>query len=280
MRSPVIAGTDGSPVSMAAVGWAAREATYRQAPLVIVHAIPRWAVDTPVNRPPQAEEQARAILETAERQVRARNCRQEVSTEILDGRAEEALAERAVKAQLLVVGDKGRGEFAALLLGSVSRTLAVRAHCPIVVVGKHLGADRGEVVAGITGEPGQDLVLAFAFEEAAVRDVPLRALHAWTHPESRGPGDFVPPVYDAVGVEQEERRLLAELLAGWRAKYPDVPVIEDVRRERPVNALVGASERAAVAVVGAHGGLIGLVAAAAVHPLLRQARCPVAVVHY
>jgi hypothetical protein len=80
------------------------------------------------------------------------------------------------------------------------------------------------VLLGVDGSPANDPVVGFAFEEAALRCVPLVALHAWRHPVSTGPGDMLPLAYDLAEVEAEEARLLAEALAGWHDKYPDVTI--------------------------------------------------------
>lgn len=266
MRGPVIAGTDGSPAALRAVEWAAEEAVFRRAPLVIAHAIPRWAVDIPVNQSPEDDERARIMLAEAVSMSWARRDGLEVTTEILDGRPEEALAERAADAQLLVVGSRGGGELASLLMGSTSRALTARPPCPTVVVRE--SSAHGEVVVEITGAHGQDPVLAFAFEEAALREAPLRAVHPWSHPKQRRHDDDLP----------EERRLLTDVLAGWRGAFPDVAVVEDLPHDRHrERLLVEASERAAMVVVGAHGWPVGLSMPAS-HTLLRRAHCPVAVV--
>ncbi|GAA2364695.1 universal stress protein [Nonomuraea africana] len=266
MRGPVIAGTDGSAAALRAVEWAAEEAVYRRAPLVVAHAIPRWAVDIPVNQSVEADERARIMLADVVSVSGARYDGLEVTTEILDGRPEEALAERAADAQLLVLGSGGAGEFASLLMGSTSRALTARPPCPTVVVREP--SAHGEVVVEITGAKGQDRVLAFAFEEAALRETPLRAVHPWSHPRPRPHEDL----------SREERRLMAEVLGGWKEAFPDVLVIQDTHHERDrERLLVEASERAAMVVVGAHGGLVGLSTPAS-HTLLRHARCPVAVV--
>ena len=73
---------------------------------------------------------------------------------------------------------------------------------------------------------------------------------------------------------------MAESLAGWREKYPDVDVREHVIRALPAEALIGESEGADLLVVGSRGrgGFGGLLLGSVSHTVLQHAHCPVAVV--
>jgi nucleotide-binding universal stress UspA family protein len=74
--------------------------------------------------------------------------------------------------------------------------------------------------------------------------------------------------------------VLAERLAGWGEKYPDVRVQRLVMRDRPSRALVEQSMRAQLVVVGTRGrgGIAGLLLGSVSHAVLQRAHCPVAVV--
>ncbi|MGV9778988.1 universal stress protein [Streptosporangium sp. NPDC003464] len=283
MTDPVVVGVDGSASSMQAVTWAAEEAVLRGALLRIVHAALRWAYDVPlVPQPahwgPAAEAASWELLRRAAEQAHIRAPSLEVITEILDGAAAEAIAATAETAQLVVVGGRGRGGFTGLLLGSVGHDLAARSPCPVVIVSRPRAGRGTEVVLGVTGHPGRDPVLEFAFCEAARRGVPLRAVHAWTRPAVRAPGDMQPLVFDITSVGEEEARLLAESISGWRERFPDVPLIEHVVHEHPAKALIDASDGAELVVVGppSRARLFG----SPVHALVQHARAPVAVVHH
>ncbi|WP_326822838.1 universal stress protein [Streptosporangium sp. NBC_01756] len=283
MADPIVVGVDGSASSLRAVAWAAREARLRGAPLRIVHVALRWAYDVPLvpqpeNWGPEREAAAQELLRQAAKRARADAPAVTVTTEILDGAAAEAIAATAESAQLIVVGSRGRGGFAGLLLGSVSGALAARSPCPVVIVGRPQAGHGAEIVVGVTGHPDQDPVVRFAFEEAVLRRLPLRAVHAWTHPAVRGPGDMQPLVYDVEGIGQEEARLLAESLAGWRERFPDVTLAEHVKHEHPSKALSNASVSAALVVVGAPGraSFFG----STIHFLLHHTQAPVAVIPY
>jgi len=280
MTEPIIVGVDGSTPSLQALSWAAREATLRKAPLRVVHAALRWAYDVPlVPQPiywgPSEEAACEDLLHRAAEQARSGDPALQVTTEILDGNAAEAIATVARGAQLIVVGHRGLGGFAGLVLGSVSYDLAARSPCPVVIVNQPHTTRDSEIVVGVTGRADQSPVLEFAFEEAALHRRPLRAVHSWMHPASRAPGDMQPLVYDVEGVVDEEARLLSESLGGWRERFPDVTLVEQVVHKHPAKALIDASETAELVVVGGHNPAMFL--NSTVRALLHHARAPVAV---
>jgi len=82
-------------------------------------------------------------------------------------------------AQLVVIGDRGLGGVAGLLIGSVAFALAAGGSCPVVIVRGQTDATDGPVVVGVDGSPISEAALAFAFEAAALRGAPLLAVHAW-----------------------------------------------------------------------------------------------------
>ncbi|MFB9628977.1 universal stress protein [Nonomuraea helvata] len=286
MTMPIVVGVDGSAPSLLAASWAGREAAIRGAPLRIVHAAVRWTHSVPlVPQPPAwgagAEAAAREMLRQAAVHAQAGRPHLAVTTEIVEGGAPEELVNAAEGAQLVVVGNRGRGGWAELLLGSVSRHVATRAPCPVAVIRQPHTGDRGEIVVGLTGRPGQEPLLDFAFREAALRSAALRAVHAWVDPTPREPGDMQPLVYDVEAVGEEEALLLAEAIAGWREKYPDVTLTQHVVHEHPAKALIDASTDTDLVVIGAHRGaraLLGLGGTA--HAVLHHSRAPVIVVHF
>src|SRR5437588_9842115 len=125
---------------------------------------------------------------------------------------------------MLVVGSRGIGAFTALLLGSVSRYAASHAPCPVVVVRDEAPGPHRLVGVGI-GDPDHcGDALAFAFEEASLRQAALTAVHAWHAPQtdiSRAGQLGAAPEQRAAAADAG--RHLAALLEKWRAKYPDVP---------------------------------------------------------
>jgi nucleotide-binding universal stress UspA family protein len=178
---------------------------------------------------------------------------------------------------MLVVGSRGVGAFTALILGSVSRYAATHAPCPVVVVRDEITAAHRQVAVGIGDADSSAAALSFAFEEATLRKASLFAVHAWSTKPSesaRAWEAFMTP--GAQRVQAEVTRKLAALLDGWRAKYPDVAVSQDVVYGPPGRALAGVSARADLVVIGRRAGRHG--PAAVTHAVLHHAHGPVVTV--
>jgi nucleotide-binding universal stress UspA family protein len=213
---PVVVGVDSSEESLNAVEWAAREARRHRAPLRIVSALAVPALGAAVTR---AEEVAPGLLPVAPPAL--------------------AVASSGTGALMLVVGARGAGGFAAMVLGSVSRYAAMHASCPVVVVREETSAVHREVAVGIRDPNDTTETLAFAFEEAALRGATLVAVH------SADPGR----------ISAEVNSSLTEALSGWRDKYPAVPVRQDAVRGHPARVLACYSARTDLVVIGRHDGM-------------------------
>jgi len=281
----VVVGADGSEPALRAVRWAAHEAGRRGVPLRVVTAF-EWVRGRPIGQVGLGEGYrdimlgvARTRLADAVGVAEEELPGLEVQSQLVVGFPIPVLTAQAKGAELVVIGDRGLGGVTGLLLGSVAVALAAHAECPVVVV-------RGEadppdpaapVVVGVDGSPTSDAALAFAFEAAAGRKVPLVAVHAWRDVLV---DPTVAPLLDREAIEDDEREALAERLAGWGEKYPDVRVERVVTREHPARALVDRSQRAQLVVVGSRGrgGFAGLVLGSVSHAVLHRAHCPVAVV--
>ncbi|MCZ7437467.1 universal stress protein [Micromonospora sp. WMMC241] len=281
----VVVGVDGSEPAARAVRLAAREADRRNRPLRVVHAfiwpLLRVPVSAPAQSPPGAglRHQAEQLVTDAVATARAECPGLRTTGEIIDGEAAAVLLGESPAAALVVLGDRGLGGFAALVVGSVAVQVASHADCPVLIA---RGTDRaaGPVVVGVDGSPLSRDAVEFAAGTASARGARLHAVHAWTHPTSRGPGDMQPLVYDEGQVRDEEERALTETLAGIDERWPDVPVTREVVHARPVAALTAASRDAQLVVVGrqGRGELTGLLLGSVSQALLHRADCPVAVV--
>ncbi|MFF4242496.1 universal stress protein [Actinomadura geliboluensis] len=281
----IVVGVDGSEASLRAVDWAAAEAVRREASLHLVYVVTPWLFDVPDDR--RAAQVRKQMLDDGRRVVdigaaRAREGAPglEVTGEQTGGQPAEVLIDRARDALMLVTGPRGTGGLTGLVLGSVANQVAAHAPCPVVVVRPSEPSERGEIVVGVDGSQAGAGAIGFAFEEASVRGARLRALLAWTHPVSSGPGDMVPLVHDLGILAADEQRLLSEALAGRRAEYPDVEVVAETVRGRAARVLAEASGHADLLVVGSRGrgGFAGLLLGSVGHAMLMRARCPVAVV--
>ncbi len=279
---PIVVGIDGSTGGAAALAWAAAEAHRRDAPLLLVHAmdLTRYAGRGQNIMPPVEvqSDQAWSLLTSAVAGLEHLDLQVEPSLDV--GRPVPILLEHAQHAQLVVVGSRGHGDFAALLLGSTSLPVAMHAPCPVVVVrwpppGAVNGSSVGRVVVGIDGSEVSEAAVGFAFDQADRRGVGLTALHAWVSPIPEGL-----PTHEWQAVDEEEHALLSERLAGRREKYPGVDVVERVVRGDAVASLVAESVGAELTVVGSHGagGFRGLLIGSVSHGVLHHGRSPVAVV--
>ncbi|MEV7007523.1 universal stress protein [Streptosporangium sp. NPDC051022] len=278
----IVVGVDGSRVSLEAVGWAVREAGLRGSALRVVHAMPAGPLEMSDDAPYAdvgrwMRDGATSTLTDALERVREEDGGVEVESLLLPGDPRSALIEAAKAAELLVVGSHGLGGFRGMLLGSVALGVSGHTACPVAVVRQPPKRSRGEVVAGVDGSSVGADALGFAFAEASLRGVGLRAVHAWNRPVVGG-GPFA--LADAEETARGERRVLAEALAGWGERYPDVKVTEQLEHGHPVDVLREASDRADLLVVGSRGrgDLAGLVLGSVSHGVLQRAECPIVVV--
>ena len=257
-EKPIVAATDGSEESLRAVDWAAREAVLRGAPLRIVSAaplLPRMTEDHDVSgyetvTDAITEHRDAGLAAAAERAAKA-GPGLLIDTDHLEGGPAEAVTDAGAGALMLVVGSRGSGAFAALVLGSVSRYAATHASCPVVVVREETTAAQRQVGIGIARAEGSAAALTFAFEEAALRKASLVVVHAWSMPDGDiSRAGILLPAPGLKAIEESAARALDALVSEWQAKYPDVPVSQDVVRGHPGRALAGLSARTDLVVVG------------------------------
>jgi nucleotide-binding universal stress UspA family protein len=281
---PIVAASDGSEESLRAVDWAAREAVLRGAPLRIVSAaglLPRMVRSKGHSDYETVSDVIRDESDYALTAASARAAKAApdllIDADHLDGGPAEAVTEAGSGALMLVVGSRGVGAFAAVVLGSVSRYAATHASSPVVVVREEIGAAHRQVGVGIGGPEGNTAALTFAFEEAALRKASLVAIHAWHTPQSdisRAGISLTAPGRKAL--EAEATRQLDALLDEWREKYPDVPVSHDVVHGHPGRILSGMSARADLIVLGRHPAHHG--PGAVIHAVLNHAHGPIVTV--
>jgi nucleotide-binding universal stress UspA family protein len=287
----ITVGVDGSAGSTAALLWAARIAALRHLQLRIVHGLQLTGLCYGGGLPGGGEALFDVIQADGDRIIaEARSVAESVgkdlviTTELPTEPPVPMLLDESRHARMLVVGRTGAGGFPGMLVGGTAATVASHAHSPVAIVRGRRDAtkipDSGPVVAGVDGSPNSDPAIGVAFEEASLRGVPLVAVHAWndvTHEDTRGTARILT---QPGTLEEGEERLLAERLAGWQEKYPDVGIRPRPERDRPRHALLEASETAQLVVVGSHGrgGFTGMLLGSTSQALVQHARCPVLVV--
>ena len=201
--------------------WAADQAVAEARPLVLVAMTPTapgTAITLPLERA-----RAEAYVSAAADDVRHRHPGLEVHTMVTSADTVPTLLEMSAGSALVVIGAHPRGIAALAKNWGVDAWVAAQTACPVVVVPRRPGRVRRGVLAGVDLREHSAEVLEFAFRQASLRRVPLTVLACSLHPAE---------------VEEDERRL-AEVIAGFGERYPDVHVTREVRRGQPTRELVG-----------------------------------------
>lgn len=259
----IVVGFDGSPSALAALAWADQEARLRGV------ALEAWVVlDRSDPDEEGAGEETKALLRSTVAEVSQ-------AAELRVGRGEVAavLCGAVASPDLLVLGTRGRGAFAGLLLGSVSRACLHHAPSSVVVVHDawEPAVSHGRVIVGIdtSGQAAHALVVGAS--EAKLRDAELEALHA-VH-------------WDNLGVEMIEPT--TRQLTAWgndlvRTELADsgVDARPVVVNGHPSDVLVRHSAEADLLVLGSRGHhlLATLALGSTSDYCVRHAACPVMVV--
>ena len=283
MSAPVVVGFDGSATARTAVQYGAQEALRRRCGLRIVHAFGWPIILPPFHAPYDEHDQGpRAamldLLAQTAHDVQADHPQLSVTTRLIDGSPGAVLVGASSDAQLLVVGHRGLGGFAGLLVGSVAAQAAEHSRCPVVVVRGDCPPDAAPVVLGTDGSGGANRAAEVAFAQAQLRDVELILAH---HRQARRhPADAIadgnPSFWALVGDP-------AAGGLGVGARYPDVKYrTEVVPGDSVASALIAFARHtsAGLLVVGSRGGgrFRGLVMGSTSRRLIEHAPCPVMVV--
>lgn len=286
----IVVGIDGSGTARGAVRWAAREAARRGVPLRIVYAdVAALPVLPEIPGVPWSHAHRTAIraevenwlTEAADAAVEE-SPRLHPQTEAVPGTPGSVLIEESRSAALLVVGDRGFGGFTGLLAGSVAVAVTAHGHADTVVVrtghDRPPGSEPGPVVVGIDGSPHTANLLDHAFRRAAEVGVPLHVVHTWHLAGISTRWMRVGPPTEEI--QQGAERLLAEQLAGWGERFPDVAVHRFPVEGSPSATLLEHAAGAELVVVGARGrgGFTGMLLGSTSQALIHHSPCPVLVV--
>ncbi|MGQ4618725.1 universal stress protein [Nocardia sp. R7R-8] len=286
LDSPMVAAVDGSASSYQAVAWAAVEAALHHRAL---HIVTSMAIPTGFGPGISLGEadlewlrgDGERILADAARVARTAvpGAEPAITTEVTFELITPMLIERSARAWMLVVGSRGMGAFQRGLLGSVSTATTHHARCPVAVIHGIAAIDavsaRQPVLVGVDGTDNSVAAVELAFEEASRRKVDLVALHAWS--DTSG---LDVPARGWDGAREAAEAVLAESLAGWAERYPDVAVRRVVTADRPGRSLLDESANAQLVVVGSHGrgGFAGMLLGSTSNTLLHSVDVPLIVV--
>lgn len=290
-KNVVVAGWDGSPAAYAATNWAAAHADHRAATLRLVHVLttePAGAYTPLIVSAPVTDtmnDRAARLLTAAAAGLAEAHPGLAIEIAVREGSPAAALLVESAEAAVTVLGPDGASRLAGAFFGSVAARVAGHGR-GVIVIARPEPATRpgkpGVVVVGVDGSVDSRAAVGFAYEEAALRGVSLVAIHTWNDK----PLDYYPLEIDADRIDRLQERILETELAGWKNKYPDVPVQRRVIRGRAAPTLLRyASGTTApptqLLVVGSRGrgGFAGLLLGSTSQALIAHAECSVAVVH-
>jgi nucleotide-binding universal stress UspA family protein len=250
----IVVGVDGSPSSIEAVEWAARQAALEHRPIVLLHTfhidgiywLPAMGYDPREIRRSMREEGDR-LISAAERRVGETAPGVEVHHVLGDADARTALTDASRTASMVVLGSHGRGPVASTFLGSVGVTVVRHASCPVVVRRpEHDHVSQGVLVGTDLGDDSLP-VLEYAYRLASTRGLPLTVL------VDHRPSPFL-SVEEIAEIDRLPRERVMRWLAALHAKFPDVRVRECDAVEPLTRALTSLGTEKDLVVVGGQGG--------------------------
>lgn len=280
----LVVGFDGSPASIAAIGWAAAEADIRGA---AVHVISSYAMPATIDMGYGA---GFAALINIDELIEATETQLQTVTEeqfaahpdvgydfaVVADRPGPALLAAAHEADLLIVGSTGRGAVSRFLLGSTASDLLAGSPCPVVLVRGTAQSTSGRVVVGADGSQPSARAVRWAVDEADRRRAELVVLHGWEYPYSQ--------MQDGLGVggslaEVDAAVVLDAAVEAARERSGGT-VHPELVESGAVDALLDASATADLVVVGSRGrgGFRSMLFGSVAHAVAGHAHCTVVVV--
>lgn len=283
----IVVGVDGSPSSEHAVQWAADEAHLLHRGLTLVHTQRQvsanemaWLATAGI--PPgqvnaQQDRDAEHLLERARSLATDLRPGIPIDTVLAYGDARTQLLDMASTTTMLVVGTRGHGPVAGLLLGSVSGALVRHAECPVAVIRPRPESGRGILIAADGSEESLPL-LEHAFRQASLHQAPLTVVHCLWDGLIAQTRWAVLSETDPAG--EEARLRMAESIAGMGEKFPDVELSVKLTRGAIDACLVDLSAQYDLLVIGrpTRPLLLRLTVSSLTVPVAEHAHCPVLVV--
>jgi nucleotide-binding universal stress UspA family protein len=258
----LVVGVDGSAGSRAALAWALNEAGRRDAEVeaVFAWAVPSFAYAAPGAVLPDPETMAAEgteLLEQALALVSAAT-QAKVHTRVREGRPSDVLQEVADEpdVRLLVVGSRGHGGLAELVLGSVSHAVSHHVRKPLVIIPKRVAENpppppKSRIVVGVDGSPAAEAALQWAVREARLRGATLEVAVAWSASRAVFPTRFPVSGSVEVGLRQAAQEIADRAVA--RVAVPGVCIEPRVLRGDASAVLIQQAGDSDLLVVGRRG---------------------------
>lgn len=267
----IIVGIDDSAEAEAAAKWAVREAELRKDDVLLVH-----AYEVPLV--PSSEMAAAIAQGRHERQVLLNKVAGTLAVpprmhldQLIEIDSPESLLPRlSERAELTVLGQDHRALSGAMPLGHTANRVASMSRHPVVAVPrgwKAPASDRRPITVAIDGLHSSSSTLGFAFTEASLRQAPVLVVHS-------------APLSELANDEQGTKLNMAEILASWKADYPDIDVETFLLAGPPRDTVASASADAQLLVVGGpyRGREFTRWIRSVARAILDRATCPVAVI--
>jgi nucleotide-binding universal stress UspA family protein len=248
----IVVGVDGSPSSHEAVAWATRQAVLDHRRLTLLHAYhlenAAWVAQAGLDQNvilQSLKESGTTVLGRARLAAQAIAPEIEVDEYIVRADPRDALGLASKTAAMVVIGSRGHGRVASMVLGSVGLSLARHGCCPVVVLRPHVAEIRHGVLVGTDGTADTLPALQFAYGLSASRRLPLTVL-------TFGPGF---PWFGTEGTGREDDEMHEQVqhwLAELGEKYPEVGVSVRHVKDPQAEALVETAALMDAVVVGSH----------------------------
>ncbi|MGB3351946.1 MAG: universal stress protein [Mycobacterium sp.] len=259
--SSVVVGIDGSDTAIRAARWAVAEAIKLNVPLRLVYVTK--ATHSSSDDYELDVHKGKSSLQLAQNAIEATDRPVKIETAIVTGPPSVALLAESQNAGMVCVGTVGIDRYARSILGSTATELAEKGHCPVAVIRPHDDGESGGeirwIAVAVNNDPGNDIVVAHALQEARLRDAPVLAVG-----ENRG----------TRSAEDLDARV-----AQWRLRYPDVHIYPIAEHTDLMSFLRHCDERLQLVVIGgSQAGELAQIVGPAGHSILHHAKVSVLVV--
>ena len=258
--STIVVGVDGSNANRQALEWAVNEAHARNWKLLALYAwhVPSFAYSAPGYVPISADETNEEGRNLLKKEVTPLVEQRGLDVELrsVEGPAAKVIRAAAAddRAGLVVVGSRGRGALARLVLGSVSHGLSHNCSKPLVIVPHHEPPSATQwplrhIVVGIDGSEGGDAALRWAAAEAKLHDAVLEVAMAWSW-TTLPPGMVLEEPFEA-SLERSAHQVLAGAVE--KLGPTDLKIKYTVQPGSAVDVLLESAHSADLLVVGSRG---------------------------
>jgi nucleotide-binding universal stress UspA family protein len=287
MTRSIVVGVDGSPGARQAAHFAAEIALRNHATLRLVHVFetvlqgygPVGLAGSYAASDEFLRESARRLLEETVNEIESSHPGVKVDSDLQTGGVAAHLIDESEEAQMTVLGSRGGGGFASLVLGSISAHVATYGHGPVIVV-RPAATPEGPILVGYDGSEAANAALQFGVKEAVSRQVPMIVAGVyWEKPWGWHQQPAIDPVLTA---GHHAHQMINDALELPLEEHPELRYsIRTIHSLNPARSLVEQSAHAGLTVVGSRGrgGFAGLLLGSVSRTLIHHAAGPVAVIH-